>query len=459
MPITLNEKLIAYLALFSGLAISLVAEFYSIIGFTAIFAAAQIPVIIMGIVLGVGKIAATLWLKQNWKIAHWLVRTYLLTAIAVLMGVTSMGIFGFLSKAHSDQSLVSGDVQSKIAVYDEKIKTAKENIDANRKALKQMDEAVDQVMARSSSETGADKAVAIRRSQQKERARLQSEIQAEQKTITAISEERAPIAAEVRKVEAEVGPIKYIAQFVYGESDKDLLEKAVTWVIIILIVVFDPLAVILLLASQISFQNFRERKETEYKPDAWVADVGEKPTAEELVEGDSPEKESDVVSTATVTTSQDPHPPGWMFTDPIARNPEKEMSLFEQHPYLLQPFGHFNNLQPVVYKEEGNSPIGPFVDVVSTDTTVTVTPEVERPGDYLDEPLFVQNEEQRDSSLWTSTLISKEEYLETSANANLDPYNDAPQADVAEYIALVKSGKLKLHDIPEEYILAVKARI
>jgi hypothetical protein len=466
MPVTLNEKLIAYLALFSGLAISLVAEFYSIIGFTAIFAAAQIPVIIMGIVLGVGKIAATLWLKQNWKIAHWLVRTYLLTAIAVLMGVTSMGIFGFLSKAHSDQSLVSGDVQSKIAVYDEKIKTAKENIDANRKALKQMDDAVDQVMARSSSETGADKAVAIRRSQQKERARLQSEIQAEQKTITAISEERAPIAAEVRKVEAEVGPIKYIAQFVYGESDKDLLEKAVTWVIIILIVVFDPLAVILLLASQISFQNFRERKKelVEGNSPGGTTEVvdPEPPTVtkqQETTENSSPEKKSDVVSTATVTTSQDPHPSGWMFTDPIARNPEKEMSIFEQHPYLLQPFSSFKNLQPLVYKEEGNSPIGPFVDVVSTDTTVTATLEAERPGDYLDEPLFVQNEEQRESDLWTSTLISKEEYLETSANANLDPYNDAPQADVAEYIALVKSGKITLHDIPEEYMLAVKARI
>jgi hypothetical protein len=205
----------------------------------------------------------------------------LLIAIAILMLITSMGIFGFLSKAHSDAGLVSGDVQAKIAIYDEKIKTAKDNIDVNRKALKQMDEAVDQVMARSSSETGADRAVAIRRSQLKERARLQSEIQAEQKAISSLSQERAPIAAEVRKVEAEVGPIKYIAQFVYGESDKDLLEKAVTWVIIILIVVFDPLAVILLLASQISFQNFRERKETEYKPDALVADVDEKPIEED----------------------------------------------------------------------------------------------------------------------------------------------------------------------------------
>jgi len=121
---------------------------------------------------------------------------------------------------------------------------------------------VDQVMGRSSDEKGADKAVGLRRAQQKERVRLQSEIAAEQKIVAAVSEERAPIAAEVRKVEAEVGPIKYIANFIYGDNpDANILEKAVTWVIIIIVVVFDPLAVILLLASQYSFQWFRKQEE------------------------------------------------------------------------------------------------------------------------------------------------------------------------------------------------------
>jgi hypothetical protein len=216
----------------------------------------------MGVALEISKLAGTVWLKQNWTRAPYFIRAYLLAAIAILMLITSMGIFGFLSKAHSDQSLVSGDVQSRIAIYDEKIRTAKDNIDANRKALKQMDEAVDQVMGRSSDEKGADKAVAIRRAQQKERIRLQSEIASEQKTIATLSEERAPIAAEVRKVEAEVGPIKYIASFIYGSNpDANVLEKAVTWVIIIIVVVFDPLAVILLLASQYSFQWFRKQEE------------------------------------------------------------------------------------------------------------------------------------------------------------------------------------------------------
>ena len=262
MKITTSDKAIAYLALISGLTISAVAVWYSVAGLVSIFAAAVTPIIVMGVALEVSKLIATVWLKLNWQRAPIFIKTYMTMAVAILMVITSMGIFGFLSKAHSDQSLVSGDVQSKIAVYDEKIKTAKENIDANRKALKQMDEAVDQVMGRSQDEKGADKAVALRKGQAKERTRLLSEITAEQKVITQLSEERAPIAAEVRKVEAEVGPIKYIAAFIYGDNpDANILEKAVTWVIIIIVSVFDPLAVILLLASQYSFQWFRKQEE------------------------------------------------------------------------------------------------------------------------------------------------------------------------------------------------------
>jgi hypothetical protein len=247
--------ILAWLLLLTGLTISAVAIYYSVVGLTAIFSAAVIPIIIMGSALEVGKLVCASWLKANWERAPRFMKYYMIIAVMVLMLITSMGIFGFLSKAHNDQNLVSGDVQSKIAIYDEKIKTAKDNIEANRKALKQMDEAVDQVMGRSSDEKGAEKAVSIRRSQQKERARLQSEIATEQKTVAAVSEERAPIAAEVRKVEAEVGPIKYIAKFIYGEkgADENMLEQAVTWIIILIVVVFDPLAVIMLLAAQMTF--------------------------------------------------------------------------------------------------------------------------------------------------------------------------------------------------------------
>lgn len=253
--------ILAYLLLLTGLTISSVAIYYSVVGLTAIFSAAAVPIMIMGVSLEVAKLVCATWIKQHWARVPRLMKTYMVTAVTVLMLITSMGIFGFLSKAHNDQNLVSGDVQSKIAIYDEKINTAKENIESDRKQLKQMDEAVDQVMGRSTDEKGADKANAIRRSQAKERVRLQAEIQAEQKTIATITEERAPIAAEVRKVDAEVGPIKYIAAFLYGTApDAGMLEQAVTWIIILIVIVFDPLAVIMLLASQMTFAWEKEQK-------------------------------------------------------------------------------------------------------------------------------------------------------------------------------------------------------
>jgi hypothetical protein len=262
MKPTLNDKLITYLVLLSGLAISGVAEYYSIMGLIAIYPAAFWPIVIMGIVLGMGKITGTIWLKQNWEYAPWFLKTYILPAIVILMLITSLGVFGFLSKAHSDQTLVSGDVQSKIAIYDEKIKTAKENIESNRRQLKQMDEAVDQVMARSQDEKGADKANAIRKGQSRDRLALAKDIEANQKLVIQLNDEAAPIRAEVRKVEAEVGPIKYIAHLLYGENpDANILEKAVIWVTVLIVIVLDPLAVILLLASQFSFQRFREQDE------------------------------------------------------------------------------------------------------------------------------------------------------------------------------------------------------
>ena len=310
-----------YFTLFVALMISAVAEFYSIVGLTAIFSAAFWPIVIMGACLGVGKVTAAVWLKLNWERANWTYKLYLVPAVAFLMLLTSMGIFGFLSKAHSDQSMVSGDSMAKVAIYDEKIKISKDNIDANRKALKQMDEAVDQVMGRSSDEKGAEKAVGIRRSQQKERTRLQSEIQAEQKTIAALSEERAPLAAEFRKVEAEVGPIKYIAALVYEDNpDANVLEKAVRLVIILIVAVFDPLALVLILAAQQSLRWAQEEKDApKYEPDDGPLTDDQVAQLKESVE---------------------------LFKE------EPELSFLDKHPYLLKPFHHFENLKPMVYKPE-----------------------------------------------------------------------------------------------------------
>ena len=281
--------LIGYLTLLSGLLISAVAIYYSVEGLVAIYPAMVVPIVVMGIVIELGKLSLTVWLKQFWDRAPVFLKAYMMPAVAVLMLITSIGVFGFLSKAHSDQSLVSGDVQSRIAIYDEKIKTAKENIEANRKQLKQMDEAVDQVMGRSTDEKGADKANAIRKSQQRDRVALAKDIEANQKIISQLNDEAAPIRAEVRKVEADVGPIKYIAAFIYGANpDANVLEKAVTWVTVLIVIVLDPLAVVLLLASQYSFAWAKEqeaptaKEELEIHPDEGAV---EEPVIKESFEG------------------------------------------------------------------------------------------------------------------------------------------------------------------------------
>jgi hypothetical protein len=244
-----------YLTLFTALILSMSAAVYSILGLTAIFAAAFWPIVVLGGSLEFGKIVTTLWLHKYWDRAEIQYKVYLCSAVIILMVLTSMGVFGFLSKAHLDQAVPSGDIQAQVQIFDDKIQTQKDNIKTARMALTQMDSAVDQTMGRSSDEKGADKAVAIRRSQARERTALQNDISKAQTEITRLQEQRAPVASQARQVEAEVGPIKYIAALVYGDNpDANLLEKAVRWVIILIVVVFDPLALTLLLAATKTFE-------------------------------------------------------------------------------------------------------------------------------------------------------------------------------------------------------------
>ena len=254
--------LFALITLLSAISLSAIAAYYSVIGLMAIFAASPIPIAIMGGALEFSKLIAASWAYKNWKIAPRFLKYYFTIAVIILMLITSLGIFGYLSKAHNDQNLISGDVSAKIAMIDEKIKVEKDNIDVNRKTLKQMDEAVDQVMVRSTNEKGAEKAASLRKAQQVERGRLLKEIETYNKRISTLNEERAPIATEIRKVEAEVGPIKYIAALIYGDSvDSSLLDKSVRFVIILLVLVFDPMAVLLVIAGNFSLKEIARAKE------------------------------------------------------------------------------------------------------------------------------------------------------------------------------------------------------
>jgi len=268
--------LLAYLTFITGIAISVVAIYYSVLGLAAIFAAAVIPIVIMGTTLEVAKLVTAWWLKANWHRAPLSIKIYLLPSVVMLMIITSMGIFGFLSKAHTDQAVPLGDTAAQVAFIDEKINNERETIANARSLIKQLDDVVMGIQSgqgrelRNSDgttriENPAERALQIRRAQARDRAALTQTIEEAQARIVKLQEEKAPIAGKLRAVEAEVGPIKYIAKLIYGDNpDQNILERAVVWVIIIIVMVFDPLAVLLLLASQMSFQWARqEQKERE----------------------------------------------------------------------------------------------------------------------------------------------------------------------------------------------------
>ena len=269
-----------YLLFAVALSLSALAAYYAVMGLVAIFAAAVVPIALMGSLLEASKLVVASWLYRNWKEIPALMKSYFVGALVVLMLLTSMGIFGFLSKAHLDQAIPSGDVQSKLALIDEKIKTEKENINANRKELTQLDAQVDQTIARTDDSKGTERAITVRRNQQKDRNRILNEIGAAQAKIAKYNEERAPIASEVRKVEAEVGPIKYIAALIYGDessNDTNMLEKAVRIVTILIVIVFDPLAVLLLIAANWNLKHTGGRKWNDFFEKPPVEDFPEKP--------------------------------------------------------------------------------------------------------------------------------------------------------------------------------------
>jgi hypothetical protein len=415
MKVFLIDKFIAWLTLLSGLSISFVAIYYSVAGLVAIFAAAAVPIIIMGVTLELSKLVATLWLKWNWTAAPRLIKTYLCIAVAVLMFITSMGIFGFLSKAHIDQTASSLDsvarveqidkevarqnalieraeqrlqrietsgvgadanVQSQIdaeqaridsayqriqpaideqqriidgkiklfqdelARVDQELTTLQSYIDANdiRKAQAMVGTRVDgqfgPATAASFQRWQAAKAQernaiiakiesantnpTVREARDEiQRLRLSVEKQIEQSNqlinrlrsqlgqadpaeiekqlneqriiittataeVDSLTSQKYELEAETRKLEAEVGPIKFIADFIYGDrTDKNTLEEAVRWMILIIVIVFDPLAIVLLLASQHSFQWFRQVNENT-KPEIESVKIEESPLPKSL---------------------------------------------------------------------------------------------------------------------------------------------------------------------------------
>ena len=243
---------LSLLTFVTSLLIAGVAAWYSIIGLTTIFSAAVIPIIIMGVVLEIGKLVAASWVYTHWKDTSILLRTYLVSAIVVLMIITSMGIYGFLSKSHIDAGINTSEISVKIERIDNRIKSEQRQIDRAEKNIQEMDITLDKT------DYGFfdDSRLQERKKQSADREQLNDIITKAENNIDKLLDKKSEYELEVKNFEVEVGePIKYIAALIYGDEAKNYLDNTVRYVILLLIFVFDPLAVLLLISANMSYRK------------------------------------------------------------------------------------------------------------------------------------------------------------------------------------------------------------
>ena len=231
----------AILLFLTAVALSAVAAYYSIVGLIAIFPTAVVPIATMGVTLELAKLVSASWLYRNWKTADALMKYYFTTAVVILSFITSMGIFGFLSKAHIDQTTIGSTAIAELAVIEDRILNERQKLENYQRSLSSLDKLVELADSKD--------AAFIRSKQTKERSLISSNIEQSFVLIKQLNEEALPLRKESKKIIAEVGPIKFIADLLFSDSSEGTLEKAVRCVIILIVIVFDPLAIVLLIAA------------------------------------------------------------------------------------------------------------------------------------------------------------------------------------------------------------------
>ena len=244
----------AFLALLAGLLLSGTAAYYSIIGLIAIFPGAVFAIALMGSSLELAKLVAASWLYRNWDIAPRFIKIYFIFAIIILMGITSLGTFGFLSKVHLETSIGMADNSIEIARIENQIVSEQRQLDNAQRSIETLDGML--TMNFNATETNR-----IRNSQRQERQELNQLIKDSSARIADLNTELVPLKRENIEVEAKIGPLKYIAELIYGDNAKDYFDDAVRFVIILIVLVFDPLAVLLLIAANVSFMHARKNQE------------------------------------------------------------------------------------------------------------------------------------------------------------------------------------------------------
>lgn len=285
-----------FLTFLAAFLLSGIAAYYSIVGLTSIFVGAYWSVVIMGSSLEFAKLVTASWLYRNWKIAQWTLKIYLTLSVLILMLITSMGIFGFLSKSHIDSTLDAGFNSVELKTLNQQETILKDKLDYLLKRAKDPS-------------TASNK--------------LDRQIQSTQKQLSDINDKKLPILKQSNKLTADIGPIKYVADMLYG-ADENGVDKAVRLVIMLIMLVFDPLAVLLLVAGNISLQRKNENgKDKNSVASVVMPTKTEMPPAEELVSQDTPETSIEVQKENITNMEESPqhveihHSPGLYSTEMI----------------------------------------------------------------------------------------------------------------------------------------------
>jgi len=240
-----------WLTLFTSLTLAATAAYFSIVGLMTIFSGAALSIAFMASVLEFGKIVSAAWLHYEWDRINNLVRTYFTTAVIVLMLITSMGIFGYLSKAHIDASVTSDSYSLEASIVDKRLEGKQLQLDNLTGRL----ESLDYVLQTSQPK---DRNY-VNKVQTTERNEINAEIDILVDEIVALNEQKMPILRQQLDQEAELGPVKYIADMIYGDDAESYYDNAVRWIILTIIFVFDPLAIMLLIVSTAAFKRDREK--------------------------------------------------------------------------------------------------------------------------------------------------------------------------------------------------------
>ena len=260
------------LTLFVALLISTVAAYYSIVGLMAIFAGAKLAIAVMGIVLEIGKLVVASWTFTNWKSSPVIIKYYFIIAVVILMLITSLGIFGFLSRAHITQSSPTALLVERIERLDLKINQRQTQIGRYQGRLDTLDQALQRYIELGAISKGLRKIGEM----DNETKLLKTKIEGLENEIDDLTDEKYERKTKLNLAEVEVGPIRYVASMLYDDVSDSQLEQAVRWIIVLLIFVFDPLAVVLVIAANISLRDYRRERKMATKTVTVMPDLSDK---------------------------------------------------------------------------------------------------------------------------------------------------------------------------------------